>query len=150
MRHIPFEELTHDHVRMLVRSLKTAPLYEQTSIEDMLKGLKDRSSILFEIPQGIIVAEVRVGGGEKRLSIPALYCLNFGAHCRGVIADVKRLAREWGCVRIETCCYDNSLAKIIKLLGGTAESVNMVMEAGHGKQEDNDEHHELDEHRRTS
>jgi hypothetical protein len=148
--HIPFERVNSAHIHMLEASLNVAPLYERISLEEIIKNLRERKSILFEVPSGLIVAEVREGGGERRLAIPAFYSTNFGAHARGIIAGMVRLAKDWNCSRIETCCYSGVLMKVLARLGARAESVNMVMEVHDGQQENHDNRHQHDEHSRSA
>jgi hypothetical protein len=152
MLYVPFEAVTNWHIQMLEKSLAAAPLYERMSIEQMLRKLRDKDTMLFEIPHGIIAVEIREGGQERRLAIAAFHSTKFGAHARGIINDMKRLAVEWKCDKIETCSYSKTLMGVLALLGAHIESVNMVMtvETGHGQQDDNQHYLEFNPDGRTT
>ncbi len=136
---VPYEKLQQSHIHMLEKSLATAPLYERPSLEEILKRLSLREAYLFEIPYGILIAEIHIGGGERRLTLPAFYCSRMGAHARRIIADVKRLASDWNCDNIETCCYGRAMLRLVSFAGAEVESINMVLrlEKSDGKQDNN-------------
>jgi hypothetical protein len=152
MFYVPFEGLTNRHIQMIDKSLKSAPLFGRPSLEAVIRKLREKDTLLFEVPRGIILAEVLESGGERRLCIPAFYCEKFGAHSRGISANVIRLALDWNCSKIETCVYSRAMLGILKRSGARVESINMVMqlEPDHGQQENINHHAELDAKQRSS
>lgn len=132
MNYIAPNQVTAEHLAMLEKSYAASPMHERLNILQIMKLLETNEVKLFEVPHGVVLAEVRKGNGTRRLSIPGFYCSMYGAHARGIVAGLKRLAKSWQCTEIETCVYSRSLMQIILKLGGRVESVNLVMEVDHG------------------
>lgn len=122
-------DITDEHMRLLSRSLNAAVAFDRISSEAVMDKILKSTAIMFSFGDGIIVIEKRIGADNtSRLSIIAIAGKDFGLRIKGIIKDLKAIAAEWACDKIETMCYNPRLVAAIVKTGSKIESYNLVLE----------------------
>jgi len=149
-KYLPYPSLTRKHLDMLESSLNAAPEYERTNGLEFLSKIVQGLIQVYEIPSGLIAVELKANMDKRWLSVAAIYSEMYGVTIRGIIKDLKRLAKEWDCSHIETCVYDVRLMQAILHYGAVVESANLRMEVDDGQQEKDHHHEQLNADRCTT
>lgn len=124
IRHVPFADLTEQHLTWLAESMLAAPEEQRPEAEDFARGVMLETMRLFEFAGGLLVVSV----DGKRLKLEALRCRHLDAKTAvALAAALRRLAADWECDTIETIVFDSRLAFVIERLGGRVESWTMVL-----------------------
>lgn len=116
------------HLEMLLTSVNQAPKYERQDVFKLLEKLHKGFASAFDFPGGLIVVEQRLGHDQSRRLCVLAFAGDAAIWRReGLAASLKKLAADWSCDMIETLCYDPRLARAIQKVGGSVESVNVVL-----------------------
>jgi hypothetical protein len=122
-------DITDEHMRLLTQSLNAAVAFDRISSGVVMDKILKSTAIMFSFGDGIIVIEKRVGADStSRLSIIAIAGEDFGLKIKSIIKDLKAIAAEWACDKIETMCYNPRLVAAIVKTGSKIESYNLVLE----------------------
>lgn len=122
-------DITDEHMRLLAQSLNAAVAFDRISSWAVMDKILKSTAIMFSFGDGIIVIEKRIGADNTaRLSIIAIAGEDFGLKIKGIIKDLKTIAAEWACDKIETMCYNPRLVAAIVKTGSKIESYNLVLE----------------------
>ena len=122
-------DITDTHVALLAQSLDAAVEFDRISVEAVMDKLLRSTALMFSFGAGVIVIEKRIGADNTtRLSIVAIAGDDFGLKIKGIIKDLKAIAAEWTCDKIETMCYNPRLVAAIVKTGSKIESYNLVLE----------------------
>ena len=125
---VPPASIDAKHLEALAASLAKAPEFERLDGREVVRKLYGGNAHLFAFKGGLIVVEVRTGAdGSKRLSILGFAGKAAVWRLGELVAGLRKLAADWACDMIETCVYDLRLARAIERVGGSVESVNLML-----------------------
>ena len=118
----------------LYRADGAGPAFNSINPVDAVSRLWEGSLILYRAPnRGVLAVEVNEGGdGTKRLNLVRMAGQDMALHFEEISRDLQHVAREHGCVAIETMVYDRKLAKALTRGGAQLESYTMVLELDNG------------------
>lgn len=113
---------------------QAGPAFNSINPSDAVRRLWDGSLILYRAPdKGVMLVEVNEGGdGTKRLNLVRMAGKGLALHFEEISRDLQHIARDQGCVAIETMVYDEKLAKALTRGGAKLESYTMVLELDNG------------------
>lgn len=127
--YVPPLNVTAAQVKLLQKSLDAAVLFERVELAAVLEKLLQKTALMFSFGDGILVVEKRIGmDNSSRVSIIAIAGDDFGLKIKSIIKDLKAIAAEWACDKIETLCYNPRLVAAIVKTGSKIESYNLVLE----------------------
>lgn len=124
------EDLNEADQIALVTSLSAATPWHREDPEIIWGELRAGLIAAFRYKNAFIAVKRLYQEGETRLSLVAVHdpSGHFGRTVRGFTADLRRLAAEWECDKIETTCYSADVAKVVRAMGAHVESVTMVID----------------------
>lgn len=126
IKYVPFEAVSEQHLADIAKTLLSVPEDDRPEPDDILRGLMSGSLRLFDWPQGSMV----LGVSGTALFIWTFSCRNVLSAARPLAADLKRLAADWGCDKIETTVFNRRLTSVIQRVGGVVKSQTIVLPVG--------------------
>lgn len=133
LTYIAPEHLTAEHMELLIESQEPAPAWIRPTLAEMLHRLSIQEQMVFAFPSGLFLVSVQDGKNQRRLSIDGFVCRErYGFIVRSLVTDLRKLASDWACDKIETTCFAKPLISIITKLGGRIESVTVTLETSNG------------------
>lgn len=126
--------LTPDDFAELIRADQKHPPFNSINPAECVRQLWDGSLLLYRVAdRGLLMVEVNEGGdGTKRLNMVRLVGENIAFSFEQISNELQHIARELGCVAIETVVYSGKLVKALRRVGMQQESVTMVLELTDG------------------
>lgn len=134
-------DLTEEDMKLIQRAAEAGPEFYRMPEPAFRRAVKEYEFQVFRVVvadkmMGIIVTEVNHNPhiGQKRLNIVRLAGRGLVFHLDAVLADVLRLAQDFGCIAVDGVVYDRKLAQAYIRKGGKPESVNFTIsvEKAHG------------------
>lgn len=131
---IPPEKLHPDDFAALYEADTAGEKFNSISPTEAVNRLWEKSLLLYRATGlGIFALEINEGGdGTKRLNIVRMSGSKLPLHFEEISRDLQHIARDHGCVAIETMVYDERLAKALARGGARQESITMVLELNNG------------------
>lgn len=129
------EKLSADEFAELARADQKHPPFNSINPAECVRQLWDGSLLLYRVAdnRGLLMVEVNEGGdGTKRLNMVRLVGKDLMFKFEEISTALQHIARELGCVAIETVVYDRKLVKALSRVGMSQESVTMVLELNNG------------------
>lgn len=131
------EQVDADCFAQLYAADSAGPAFNSIPPPEMVRRIWSKEILLFGMPTGIMAVEVNQGGdGTKRLNLVRMAGKDLTLHFEEISRDLQHIAREHGCVAIETMVYDEKLARALARGGAKQESVTMVLELNDGQEQD--------------
>lgn len=141
LRAVREHELSAEDMALIQRAAEAGPEFYRMPEPAFRRAVREYELQVFRVVVedkmlGIIVTEVNHNPhiGQKRLNVVRLAGRGLVFHLDAVLADVLRLAQDFGCIAVDGVVYDRKLAQAYIRKGGIAESVNFTIpvEKAHG------------------
>lgn len=137
LEYVSPEKLDADLFELLYVADGAGPRFNSIAPPEAVKRIWDGSLVIYKMPHGLMAVEVNEGGdGTKRLNLVRMAGNDLALHFEEISRDLQHIARDRGCVAIETMVYDEKLAKALTRGGAKQESVTMVLELNDGQEQD--------------
>jgi hypothetical protein len=126
--------LSADDFAELIHADKQHPSFVSINPAECVRQLWDGSLLLYRLAdRGLMMVEVNEGGdGTKRLNLVRMVGEQLTLRFEEISRDLQHIARELGCVAIETVVYSEKLARALRRGGAYQESTTMVLELTDG------------------
>lgn len=133
LEYVPPHALDADLFELLYIADGAGPKFNSIAPPEAVRRIWDKSLLIYKMPEGVMACEVNTGGdGTKRLNLVRMAGENLALHFEEISRDLQHIAREHGCVAIETMVYDRKLARALTRGGAKLESYTMVLELDNG------------------
>lgn len=121
-------KLSAGDVALLQHADSISPNYVRIAPAELIAGIWDGRFLLYRCPQGVFLLEVV----DCRLNIVRMAGNRLAQCFQKIAVELQHIARNLGCVAIETNVYSSKLAKALTRAGAKQESVVMVLELENG------------------
>lgn len=134
---VPPERLSVDDFASFYEADANGPKFNTISPPEAVRRIWAGELLAYRAPGGTFLLEVVEGGdGTTRLGIVRMAGKGLALHFEQISRDLQHIARDHGCVAIETVVYDGRLAKALTRGGAKQEAITMVLELDDGQEQE--------------
>jgi hypothetical protein len=133
MQRVAPHQFTVEHIDRLHQADVNGPAFNKLSMGDVVRKLWLGEFLLYDAGKGTFLFEINEGSdGTKRLNIVRAAGEGITLKAAEIAADLQHIAREFGCVAIETIVYSPKLARALTRGGAKQEAIVVVLELENG------------------